>query len=366
MPCRHHDIQVFDNVRCCLACGETVFDSTPEHDPTPGYAKPEPYHYARLNYALGQEIRLVVLFPGRPLEDVCLDIIHINLSDKPAYEAVSYAWATQDGDDSLSQTVYCRGRTIAVTKHCEAALRSLRRRGRKRLLWIDAISIDQGNIAERNHQVSFMGSIYADASQVVIYLGPGNEDIDRVLDFLNGNFTAFNNTRRDSLANVVRTFMKQRWLDRVWVLQEIALAKLATMIAGNKTVEWTSLSIEKLLVLCQSLDLNPPSALHWLPASKPEIDILTVLQKSRNCSSTDPRVRADVCLASACVALTSSLVLACSPHFLYKMYPDLVLLPLGQSLCGSWPCSPRIPKRFSCRLFPDSRGGMHKLSDLPD
>jgi hypothetical protein len=38
--------------------------------------------------------------------------------------------------------------------------------------WIDALCIDQINAAERNHQVTQMGSIYAKAQLVVAWLGP--------------------------------------------------------------------------------------------------------------------------------------------------------------------------------------------------
>jgi hypothetical protein len=199
------------------------------------------------------------------------------------------AWATQDGDASLSQAVYCRGRTIAVTKHCEAALKSLRRQGRKRALWIDAISIDQANISERNHQVGFMGTIYSNASQVLIYLGPGSEETDGVLDYLDGDTVALHRFERGGLNQVVKRFLRIRWLNRVWVLQEIALAKLATMTAGDKTIKWTHDSIKALLGICKKLGIEPPSALHWLPASEPHTNILTVLHKSRNCSSSDAR-----------------------------------------------------------------------------
>lgn len=287
--CRHRDIQTFDGFRCCLACGETVFESTPDLELNPQHAGPVAYKYSPLNYALGQEIRLVILYPGKPEEDIALDIVHANLSDNPAYEAISYAWATQDGDASLSQTVYCRGRTIAVTKPCEAALKSLRRQGRNRYLWVDAISIDQGNIRERNFQVTFMGMIYSNASQVLIYLGPGTERTDRILDYLNGDTEVLTKLKLGELYFTVKEFLDQRWLDRVWVLQEIALAKLAIMIAGEKTTQWTLVSIQKVLDLCIKLRIDPPSALRWLPASDPENDILAVLHKSRNCSSTDPR-----------------------------------------------------------------------------
>jgi hypothetical protein len=42
-------------------------------------------------------------------------------------------------------------------------------------LWIDATSIDQNHIAERNHQVGIMANIYARAVRVVLWLGPLDE-----------------------------------------------------------------------------------------------------------------------------------------------------------------------------------------------
>lgn len=99
----------------------------------------------------------------------------------------------------------------------------------------------------------------------------------------------------------IKEFLSLRWFDRVWILQEVALARLATILAGQKTARWTSESIDKLLALCSQLNDEPPSALKWLPASQPEQDLLSILQRSRNCSSTDPRdkVFAVLGLASA-------------------------------------------------------------------
>jgi hypothetical protein len=295
MPCRHHDIQIFDDFRCCLACGETVFESKPQLTTSPSHESSVFHEYAPLNYALGQEIRLLVVYPGGPSEDIILDIVHVNLTDTPAYEAVSYAWATQSGDASLSQAVYCKGRRIPVTKQCEAALKCFRRRGRNRSLWVDAVCIDQSNVLERNHQVGFMGTIYSNASQVLVYLGPATNATNIVLSYLNGEAAARSSPRKDrrypaGMDHAAREFLRLRWFDRVWVLQEVALAKLATMTAGEKTVRWTHDDcITTLLGICRTMGIQPPSALHWLPASEPHADILTVLHKSRNCSSADPR-----------------------------------------------------------------------------
>ncbi|KAF2447520.1 HET-domain-containing protein [Karstenula rhodostoma CBS 690.94] len=285
MPCRHHDIQVFDGLRCCLACGETVFDIVKDAKPELPRSQNAPYEYAHLNYALGPEIRLCVLFPGRLSDQVVVDLVHVYIRDHPPYEALSYAWATQNGDDSLSQTVHCHGGSITVTKTCEAALRRLRLPGRNRYLWVDALCIDQSNVKERNHQVGIMGTIYANASQVIIYLGPGTRATDRMLNYLNGDES--DSDKRIVIYSVLNNFLDHRWFDRVWVLQEIALAKLAIMVVGTKTTHWNSEAINKVLNLCRGRE--PPSALRWLPASQPECDFLSVLHKSRNCTSTDPR-----------------------------------------------------------------------------
>lgn len=67
------------------------------------------------------------------------------------------------------------------------------------------------------------------------------------------------------------------------MLQEVAFAQLATMIAGNRTVHWTSVSVDKVLHLCKKVDMFTPSALRWKPASQPNGLILDVLHRSRNC-----------------------------------------------------------------------------------
>jgi hypothetical protein len=98
------------------------------------------YHYRKLNYRLGLEIRLVELLPGNSGDDIRCDIIHVNLDDDPLYDAVSYTWATEAGDTALSGMARCiRGGLIPITANCEAALRQLRQRGLRRRVWIDAL-----------------------------------------------------------------------------------------------------------------------------------------------------------------------------------------------------------------------------------
>lgn len=53
-----------------------------------------------------------------------------------------------------------------------------------RALWVDAACIDQTDVQERNHQVGQMQNIYADAEEVVVWLGPASSDSSLAIRFI--------------------------------------------------------------------------------------------------------------------------------------------------------------------------------------
>ncbi|KAK5677559.1 hypothetical protein LTS10_010131 [Elasticomyces elasticus] len=113
-----------------------------------------------------QQIRLLHLRPGAG--DLQADLAVVDLADQPEYEALSYTW----GDRTLDKSIVLGGRSrLPVTDNLWRALRGLRYRWRSRVLWVDALCIDQKNIGERSMQVAFMGQIYNVAHQVCIWLG---------------------------------------------------------------------------------------------------------------------------------------------------------------------------------------------------
>jgi Heterokaryon incompatibility protein (HET) len=50
-------------------------------------------------------------------------------------------------------------------------LRRLWKRKDARIIWIDALCINQADLVEKSHQVNFMGKIYEHTTQVLIWIG---------------------------------------------------------------------------------------------------------------------------------------------------------------------------------------------------
>jgi hypothetical protein len=69
-----------------------------------------------------------------------------------------------------------------VTTNLEQALRHLRYEDCERILWVDALSINQRDVRERNSQVRKMRSIYIGAKGVLVWLGL-EEDARVALNF---------------------------------------------------------------------------------------------------------------------------------------------------------------------------------------
>ncbi|KAJ5740799.1 heterokaryon incompatibility protein-domain-containing protein [Penicillium malachiteum] len=93
------------------------------------------------------------------------------------YEALSYCWQS----NVRSETVRLNGIPFSVTKNLHTALSYLRDRQLERILWIDAICINQDDSDEKSKQIPLMRMIYAQAGQVIVWLGDGTDNGDRAL-----------------------------------------------------------------------------------------------------------------------------------------------------------------------------------------
>jgi hypothetical protein len=125
------------------------------------------YEYAQLAHT--DSIRLIELLPGSTASPLACHILDVHKNDAPEYEALSYAW----GEPTMSSTVYevASHATLHITSNLSQALHAIRFEHTPRVLWIDAICINQSDLGEKGHQVALMGQIYRNAQRVVVWLG---------------------------------------------------------------------------------------------------------------------------------------------------------------------------------------------------
>jgi hypothetical protein len=87
--------------------------------------------------------------------------------EAPSYEALSYIW----GGPTNTVEIICGQGRLSITVNLRDAIRRFRYKNKCRVLWVDAICIDQRNIEERGKQVQLMGMIYWKADRVLVWLG---------------------------------------------------------------------------------------------------------------------------------------------------------------------------------------------------
>jgi hypothetical protein len=131
------------------------------------------FKYEPLNQE-ASEIRLLTLLPGEAVAPIQCMLRVVPLQHAPRYEALSYNW----GDLSNMETITVDHQEFKVTRNLETGLRRLRHSDRPRVLWVDAICINQNDITEKSIQVPLMGKLYTEASSVVVWLGGATERME--------------------------------------------------------------------------------------------------------------------------------------------------------------------------------------------
>jgi len=163
---------------------------------------------------------------------------------KQEYEALSYTWGDEKESKPLRLINSDDVHVIMLTTNLEAALRHLRHPKTVRLLWIDALCIDQGNHQEKNKQVPRMATIYNEATNVCVWLGEEHNNSERALIFIKRvlDLAVLDGLTRDADSvrdwNALWNVMRRPWFSRRWVVQEIALARKATIHCGGSFVRW--------------------------------------------------------------------------------------------------------------------------------
>jgi hypothetical protein len=234
-------------------------------DPTASRQGSGSYQYLPLNEGAG-EIRLISLLPGpfsSPIR-VMLESTPFSPETPPQFEALSYTWGSAENPiDIFVGSSGCY--TLAVTQNLAEALPYLRLEDRSRTLWIDAICVNQSDVAERTSQVKRMADIYSKATRVVVWLGPASEDSSMAIGFFNiicSKITVDWQTYSlqptsaetwwadvdipmpldQTQSNSILSLLNRPWFERLWIWQEVRLSSEDTIIkCGSQTIRWSSL-----------------------------------------------------------------------------------------------------------------------------
>lgn len=207
----------------------------------------------------------------------------------PHYTALSYTW----GDPKVRTPILIDGQSVRVTMNLEAALQHLRKGISEPLvLWVDAICINQDDEVEKSKQVTHMRDIYSKADSVITWLGDGGsslamrwvsefggraaglgigatpnmllkkvleraekqtqmdggrEECDPPTDeyiFANDlkrELSAELNTNYHELIAGLQDILKRPYWSRIWIVQEVTMAKKITFTCGKDTVAYDAL-----------------------------------------------------------------------------------------------------------------------------
>ena len=194
-----------------------------------------------------RQIRVLEIVRGSSSNNLKARLINVNLdADHNPYEALSYSWG---GHLMLRRIITVNDRSYFVADTVFNALKELRLPDKERLLWIDAICINQGNSGERSQQVAMMGAIYQSAKAVIVWLGKATDQSECAFNFAEKAAIAEPSGLESICADPstwqppLQAIMRNRWWCRVWIVQEVVLADDVRVKSGHHEIAWETLVI---------------------------------------------------------------------------------------------------------------------------
>lgn len=288
-----------------------------------------------------RSIRLLAL-DGCGLDDdkIICSLEEFELEDLPPYAALSYTWGCpyanpnfelNDPSESAAFNgrytaerivpITCNGAKLFITLNLYEALQHIKRRylgvpgslastsetvTESSYIWIDAICINQDNLAERSSQVAIMKLIYSSATKVLFWLGDWLPKTHRAVELIEylatipvAQWTSMKhrslysektyeelNMRNIDIEDwrILTSFLERNWFRRVWIIQEFCTSEFAIFLCGQRTIRWVDIfPVSELLKFTKwswqlyNADLNSLSGdINWAQA-KPFSGIYPVL-----------------------------------------------------------------------------------------
>lgn len=213
---------------------------------------------------------------------VRLSLITVPLRKAPIFDALSYTWGNpmskfsrknDEAYESKKEFVEIDGRRLEVGLNLVDALHMLQtvnlkaaKQSQAKYIWIDAICINQEDNDEKAAQVSIMGDIYKEATNVIVWIGAQDEFTDDAMttirriakidpqryaevqpsDFFQQQVVLFRLGVWRSLSYThwlgLTVFLNRPWFSRIWIVQEVILSRNAIVVCGSEVFQWDLLA----------------------------------------------------------------------------------------------------------------------------
>ncbi|KAF1965285.1 HET-domain-containing protein, partial [Bimuria novae-zelandiae CBS 107.79] len=194
-----------------------------------------PYHQPPLPRGNGN-IRLLRLIPNKNKTAIikCQLFNYFLELDKSThlYDALSYVW----GNPNETLPIFIDGHVLHITTSLHAALLRLRDHSFERIIWVDAVYINQANEEEKEHQIQSMARIYGQANRVIVWLGNAGDDSNQALETIR-SVAEDESTNVSNNQEAILALFQRPWFERIWVLQEVAAARHVLIMCGSAEID---------------------------------------------------------------------------------------------------------------------------------
>jgi Heterokaryon incompatibility protein (HET) len=204
-----------------------------------------------------REIRLLRILPtsdpNNPTEPIRCRLETFTLDTTPEYAALSYEWGGPDPETYIVDT-FVNSRKLQLKVNLVLALIHIRPYMKAvEFIWIDALCINQNDLAERGQQVRLMTEIYQRALGVYAWLGRGRDDMKSQLGMhlIKELDTKARNTPSLAVADIeywvadklldpnyrehwdgLTGLLERSYWSRVWITQEISVGRDVVLFCG--------------------------------------------------------------------------------------------------------------------------------------
>ncbi|KAF5252894.1 hypothetical protein FANTH_2218 [Fusarium anthophilum] len=182
------------------------------------------------------------------------------------FEAISYQWSEGGGQKA---SMRLGGENISINAYLRGILLHLRLEQHIRVVWADALCINQSDHAERLQQVTIMQSIYSQAFRVIGFVGKDYAYASVCFNAIKALTSAWFKVRKSfgqndrssatpdniygcvqneaSMGRIVELFQSGYW-KRLWVVQELVSSRRAIIRWGDAEISWTLLGLATTLI----------------------------------------------------------------------------------------------------------------------